>query len=200
VIGLERLPRFAKLIEHIFGQRELVPPGFILEVEHAEWQLVGGTRRWSSGSLFIAAGGAGTNAKVEVLNPINSGMLVVILGAKCISKPTGGVVRFVTDGAALGAPAPCIAMDERVPVGAAAQRNVQTQTRIGNAGALSGQILDRANVPAGGDQSFSIVAANSVVIPPGQTAGIQNETVNEQLNAFFWGYERPALPEELGAV
>ena len=200
MIGLERLSRLAKLVDHVFGQRDLVPPGFILEVEHPEWQLVGGTRRWTSGTLTLVAGGAGTNAKAEILNPAGSGLLVVVTGAKVTGKATAGAIRLVYDGAALGGQAPNMALDDRVPVGAAAQRNVESQNRISNAGGLSGAVIEHFSALAGGDAASLILPALGFVIAPGLTLGLQNSTANEGATFYFWGYERPALPEELGAV
>ena len=197
MIGFERLPRLSKLVEHVFGQRELVPPGVLLELDRDDWGLPGNTRFFTTGLLTIA-GGAG-NSKFEIVNLPGSGMIVVVKGWHVNNKIAAGSVRVVAEGAALATPAPCIALDRRVGL-AGASRIVETITRQANTGGLSGDVIDQVFVGAGADGFSRVIESRGVILPPGTSCGFQDSPAAEQFTAIGWGYERPALPEELGAV
>ena len=130
------------------------------------------------------------------------GIMTVVVGAAVIAKATAGVVRLTIDSVVGTTPAPCRALDTRLPLNTGiSEISVATQNRFSNAGLHSGFLIDRFSVALGGDAQSRVLAQQPVILVAGTTGfhnlSMQNETVNEALNALFWGYERVIDADEL---
>ena len=205
-------PGDAYLVRHqdwargMFGARggeplfELAPElvaAIILENDRPETMALQHTFPWSSGRQLIAAavGNLGTS---QIINPTNSGLLVVVQGAKLINKLSAGDIFITLDGALIGAgQAPNISLDSRAKV-VAAQPVVASLNAVSNAtAAVNGVIIDQAHGAINTDISSSVLAARPVILTPGHRLNIWDNTPNEQAVFYLWGYERPLESTEL---
>src|SRR2546427_4589593 len=117
--------------------------GIVLEDDRPETMWLQHTLPWSSGFANVAAGT--TNATLQIINPANSGLLVVVQGMKIIQKAVAGAITITLDGALLGAgQAPNIALDSRAKV-VAAQPVVASLNAVLNSTGINGVIVDQAS-------------------------------------------------------
>jgi len=183
---------------------ELAPElvaALILESDRPETMALQHTFPWSSGLMTIAAA-VGNIGTAQIINPTNSGLLVVVQGAKVTAKATGGgVMRITLDGALIGAgQAPNISLDSRARV-VAGQPVVASLNAISNATAgTNGVIVDQFTTPtqlAGEDAESGLLKVRPVILTPGHRLNIWDTTPNEAANFILWGYERPIESTEL---
>jgi len=189
--GFEQVPRYRDLIERLLGEDiDFLPPGFLLELDRPEWRYLKRELFWTTGRVTVAGGT--TNAKINVLNPVGSGRLVIVTGAVLVAKATAGQARIAYD-AALGAtPANNLSMDTR-----AAPRVVSTNLISNNTG-LSGVFVDEITTTvAAADAVSRVLPQQPVILSEGHSVALMNATVAEGMIGYLWGYERPARPEEL---
>jgi hypothetical protein len=190
VVGYDVVARIGEMIRRVFGQEEIVPPGVIVWNDRREGALPAGVRWWTTGDTFIAAN-AGNISWVEVLNPANSNLIVVVTKAKAINTAAVQAYFLRLNGAAGGTPIANNALDGRAP-----NNQVMSQNRIGNnAAGLSGLKIDgRTSSGVGGDALFDF---EPVILRPGDRLAVQSQTVNAALLACLQGYEYTARAEEL---
>ena len=168
----------------------------ILENDRPETMVLQHTFPWSTGLVVVAAN-VGFNGKLQINNPANSGIIVVVQGLKIVGKPTAGLLRFTLNGALGTTPAPNISLDSRARI-VAAQPIVASENRISNTTGMNGVIFDLVSVTVAlGDGSSEVLKTRPVILTPGHTAEIWNQTTNEACNFFGWGYERPLESTEL---
>jgi hypothetical protein len=196
--GYEQAGRYAELLYRILGEEiEFVPPGIIFESDRAEWRLLKRERTWSTGLITVGAVAA-VNSGLQVENPANSGLIVVVQGAGVVGKATPGTVRLGVDAAQGTVPTPNIGLDTRPPTDVLGQVSVSSKNRLKTLGLLQGYQIERWSTAGGNTQNYSIVLpALGHVLTPGHNLTLQNETVNEGLFGILWGYERVARVEEL---
>ncbi len=201
MIGYEQSPRYAELVRRIWGEdAEILPPGLILELDRIEWAIHKRELHWTTGEVSIAASVA-NNGRVQVLNPAppagQPGRIVVV---QRVIVNTAGLsnIRLTVDAAAASTPAPCLALDTRLPFNPGpGAPTVSTQSLIANNNAvISGyRIAAFTTLVAGNFTSFEL--PKPVVLAPGHNFTVFDSTLNEQLFAYIYGYERPAQPEEI---
>ena len=106
------------------------------------------------------------------------------------------------DSALAGTPTANFAVDTRVPASAAVRR-VASLNRIDNSlPALSGVNLYRRTSVVGADVVFNLEDSSGgpevpITLVPNSTCELANGTLNQQLSAIGFGYDRQARPEEL---
>src|SRR5438445_12876703 len=154
--GMTDRPGDAYLVRHqdwargMFGARggeplfELAPElglAIILENDRPETMALQHTFPWSSGQISVAAA-IGFNGTLQIINPVNSGLIVVVQGMKQVSKPTAGTILITLDGALIGAgQAPNISLDSRAKV-VAAQPVVACLNATANSTGVNGLKID----------------------------------------------------------
>jgi len=187
VIGFEHEQRYIDLVGRVFGQDEIVPPGITLETDPFDWWVLKRQVPWFAQRVRAAV--VGQFSSVGVAPAVQGDRITVIEGIVLSSVGAALSVRI--------GPNP-LTFD--TIVGAT--------TRDGRRRPAT-RVFDRAQA---GDQlvgapPLSLPANTTVVIPlrwnllqSGQTSFIvQGDVANTQVQAVFWGYERPLNPEELSA-
>ncbi len=173
----------------------------ILENDRAENFALQHTFPWSSGVVPVAAAVGNVN-QLQIINPVSSGIVVIVQGMKLAGKVTVGTIIITLDGALIGAgQAPNISLDSRAKV-VAAQPVVASLNAISNATVgVNGVQVDRAFSPFNvvGDVESQLVRVRHIILTPGHRASIWNLTPNEASNFVAWGYERPMESTELVA-
>jgi hypothetical protein len=209
--GLESAPRFAEAIRRIFfGDQppELMPPGFLLQVDPIEWHWAYRQRDWTTGAIGVVAN-AGNVGHIEVFNPGTAGggldqpgqpLIVVVTLAKVQNPFAGSIYSLTLNGAAGGTPTQNQVLDARFvfPVGGggAISQNRILNTTVG----ISGISLDQHVGLAGQDFVFDVPDPSrerGVVLKAGDRIQIFNGTQNQQLFGVFSGYEFIGKAEEL---
>ena len=196
--GYEAVPRYAELIHRVFGEDvDFVPPGILLELDRPEWKIYKREKMWTTGRVSIAAN-VGNVGRVQVLNRANSGIISVVTHLVTLTTAAASI-RVTVDAAAAGTPAPCLALDTRLPFNAGAGApTVSTQSLIANNTAgVSGYLILDFSSPAAGVWSPIITLPYPVVLDETHNLTVFDTTANEQLTAYIYGYERSARPEEL---
>jgi hypothetical protein len=208
--GLESSPRYAEAIRRIFfGDQppELMPPGFLINVDPVEWHWAYRQRDWTTGNIGVAAN-AGNVGHIEVFNPGTAGggldlqgqpLLVVVTLAKIVN-PAAETYLLTLDGAAAGTPAQNQVLDTRFPFpgtggGALSQNRIANNT-VGT----SGISLDQHNGVAGQDFLFDLLKVSDergVVLSAGHRLQIWGGTQNTAIFGVFAGYEYIGKAEEL---
>jgi hypothetical protein len=192
LVGFEGEPRFGELVRRVYGNEEIVPPGVIIELEKFEAAIHKRELWWSTGRMTIAANPANVS-HVEVFN--NSiDLVAVVVGAVIVGQAVGGYLLSI-DGAAGAVPAVLNALDTRNPgiPGGLVSRILNTTVGV------SGIIIDEVSTiaaDAGRNITFEIFKRASVAIHPTHRLCIFNETQNQPLSAFMFGYTRRMRPEE----
>jgi len=195
-IGYEGARRFADYIEKLTGDQEIVPPGLTIETDNPENWYLKRVRPWSS----IASIAAGVNnGKMQLTNPANSGVIVVVQGGGIISKVTAGQLRVTGDAAAAGGGvSPVNGIDFRIPLDATGVLAVQPpQNTVNNALAISGFNIDFVQGAITTDIMSRVLPVRPAIVTPGHNLTFNNLTAAEATTFIAWGYSRPARPEEL---
>lgn len=196
--GYEQVGRYAELIHRVFGEDvDFVPPGILLELDRPEWRVFKREKMWTTGRVQIAAAPA-NNGRVQVANRLASGIVSVVTHLTTLTT-AAATIRVTVNGPAAATPAPCLALDTRLPFAAGpGAPTVSTQSLIANNNAVIGGylILDYGS-PGGGLWSPIIALPYPVIMDEGANVTVYDTTVNEQLAAYIYGYERSARPEEL---
>lgn len=187
MIGYEHEQRYIDLIGRIFGQDEIVPPGVTLESDPFDWWVLKRQVPWYAQRVRAAV--VGQFSSVGVAAPAQGDRITVIEALVLSSVGAALSVRIGPNPLTFDAIVAATTRDGR--------RRPATR------------VFDRAQA---GDQlagapPLSLPANTTVVIPlrwnllqSGQTSFIvQGDVVNSQVQAVFWGYERPLNPEELSA-
>lgn len=200
LVGFEAVPRYAELIHRLLGEDvDFVPNGMILELDRPEWRIFKREKMWTTGRVQIAAS-VGNNGRVQVANRVNSGILSVVTHFIADTSNAGvGTVRVTVDAAAAATPAPCLALDTRLPFAAGpGAPTVSTQSLISNANAvISGYLVMDFNTPGNGQWTAPIALPYPVILDEGHNLTLFDTLVNEQFAVYIYGYERGARPEEL---
>lgn len=196
MIGLQNVRRYAEAVRRVFGSEEVVPPGFLLEVDRPEWGIHKGDYKFTTG-LMTVAGVANNVGRCQVLNPAGSGRLVVITHFMTLTGALSTVWATI-DAAAAGAPAPNLAVDTRIPInaGAGAPTVVSDNLIANNNPTISGYNYFRFSSPAnqwGALQTLPV----AVILAPTHNFTLFDTLVADPFSAFIYGYEREARPEEL---
>lgn len=195
--GYEAVPRYAELIHRVFGEDvDFVPPGMLLELDRPEWRIYKREKMWTTGRVQIAAN-VGNLGRVQVLNRVNSGILSVVTHLSALVTVTTSV-RLTVDAAAAATPAPCLALDTRLPFNAGAGApTVSTQSLIANnTAAVSGYLVGEFGA-TGGVWSPVYTLPYPVVLDETHNFTAFDTTVNDLFAVYIYGYERTARPEEL---
>lgn len=151
--------------------------------------------------MSIAAS-VGNFSRLQIHNPPNSGIIVVVEGFTAYNPPAVAGHQINVDSALAGTPTANLALDTRVPA-SAATRKVASLNRIDNSlPAASGVPVDRRVSQVGVDVIFDFAhgggtAMRPIVLTPNTTCEIAQLLANTQLIAIGYGYERQARPEEL---
>lgn len=197
MIGYDQAPRYAELVRRIWGEdSEILPPGLILELDRIEWAIHKREMHWTSGRVTIAASPANVS-RVQISNPAGNNRITVV--EKVIVLVTvAGAVAITVDGPVAATPAPCLAIDTRLPFAAGpGAPTVSTQSLIANNNAVIGG-YDHSRFTATPAQNwFSFTLPKPIVLAPGHNVTVYDTTVNDAFQCFVYGYERPAEPEEL---
>jgi hypothetical protein len=165
-----------------------------LEVDRPDWHFLRNSRLFSTGLLTVAAN-AGHVGQIDLFNPANSGVIVVVKIAKVVNATTGVEYILMLDGgAAGGTAAQNLLLDQRYGLSA----RTSSQNFIGNgAVGVSGNQVDARFCPLTNTDLRFDAPDIGLIIAPGRRANIFNATQNSTLTGFFMGYERRARPEEL---
>jgi hypothetical protein len=176
----------------------------VLEGERPEWSRLKGERRWHSGNVGQAAGGAGNFAFLAIENPIDSGMIIVVEGL----VSTGAAVQFsrrrLPDAAytaAKATDAPVIGSLDLYdypavgdPVSAAHQ-----VTGLTIASVLPGTPNGfRLAGTGAGDQVFLDIGWPLAILRPGSYVAAQVAVTNTAPGGWWWGRERPSFKPARG--
>src|SRR5437879_5530206 len=109
--GMTDRPGDAYLVRHqdwargMFGARggeplfELAPElvaAIILENDRPETMALQHTFPWSSGRISVAAN-VGFNSTLQIINPVSSGIIVVVQGMKAVTGAAGRIFRVTLD-------------------------------------------------------------------------------------------------------
>lgn len=197
MIGFEQSPRYAELIRRVFGEdAELLPPGIFLELDRPEWRIFKRELDWTTGRLSIAAA-AGNNSRVQIQNAVGSNRLIVVTTVLTFAVTTT-FIAITIDGPFAAAPVANLALDTRLPFAAGpGAPQVSSLNGISNAAGGVGGYRYADYSQSGPSTWTRFELPRPPVIAPGHNLTVWDTTVNEQLIAFVFGYERPAEPEEL---
>lgn len=198
-------PRLADAIRRMYGEDvnvDMIAAELqmvsILENDRFENRYTQLVRNWSTGSVPVGAA-VGNLSRLQIHNPPNSGLLVVVQGFICTNPPAAGSYVVSRDGALAGAPTANLATDTRVPINASS-RKVGSLNRIDNTlPAVGGEILCRRNTLINVDVVFNFLAGpeQPIVLVPNTVCEVVNATANQAITALAFGYDRPARAEEL---
>jgi len=150
-----------------------------------DWDLLHEVELFAHG-VQVAAGAAGTFAKVGVFNPPTSNLLVTVLDHYLRVDATTGVELFPV-AAMLGAAATVHMLDRRRRISHGALVHFEASAAAG------ADLLAHVVVPVSPSQVYHI----PIILPPGQ--GFMWRTLDDAatLTGSFHGYQRVALPGEL---
>jgi hypothetical protein len=166
-----------------------------LEIDRPEWFFLRSERLFSTGRLTIAAN-AGHVSQVDLLNPSNSGIIIVVRYVVLLQTVAGTIYSLMLDGgAAGGAAAQNLVLDQRWPLAYKAAG----QNFIGNgAVGVSGNEIDSIQpLSTATQQEFPLPTRLGFILAPGRRANVFSNTQNQAINVIMAGYERIARPEEL---
>jgi hypothetical protein len=203
VPGFEQVPRYRELIDRLIAEdAEFVPQGLVLEQDRPEWLWLGRYRLFSTGDTGVAAS-VGNLGQLQLINPANSGLIVVCMGCAVVNKIAAGRVRLTTEAALIGAGQNSnVVLDTRAegPAGLATVTGSKNAI-ANNLPAIAGNVIDGMSMLAGDTQVFPIfrtgLQPQGVILNPGHNLNAFDLTANEVFTATFWGYERLARAEEL---
>src|SRR5213594_721998 len=195
--------RWAELANRLFGMESAdapLPPGFILELDRPEWKWLKRERLWTTGALAVAAS-VGNVSRIQVINPANSGFVVVVTGARLVNIAVAGTrAQLTLDGARIGAGlVNNLALDTRAPLQAGI-RKVFSQNAIDNSlPNSSGTSIDEKSAgTANSDITFDeLTSVLPVILVPNTNLDLVLVLVNTAIRGVIWGYERPVTPDEL---
>lgn len=197
--------RFSDVAEKLLGLQEqhgvtsVAPemmPVVVFEMDRPEYSFLKREKLWY-GSMNEAALAANFS-QIAVINPTGSNLIVVVKGmiidplAANVNFQAGYIINLATwTAGTAGAP---VARDRRWPIDPVAGHPLPKTQLFGIQNAAAQLHVElRASVPT---NTSSLVLPLDYVLIPGSGFGVLNGTLNAQLNATFWGYERTMLPEE----
>jgi len=204
-IGYEGAPRFAAYIGRLTGDEEIIPPGVILENDPKENWYLKSVSLWTTGRITIAAS-VGNLSRVQVANPTiptgqsGSALIVVVTGCVVVGKASIGSIALTIDAAAAATPTPNLALDTRTPLNTSVNAPTVGSVNLiaNNTAAVSGYRYEEVfSTVAATDLVSRFLALQPVILFPGHNLTVFNQTSNEAIVAYLYGYERPARPEEL---
>lgn len=187
--------RYARAMERLLGSESAdapMPPGFIIELDPPELRSLHEKRDWTTGRVSQVLNATHT-AQIEVFNPANSGIIVVVEGVAVLEPVAGQNYYVILDGTASGgAVIKPLPLDTRV-------LSITTQASSGVPDLSIGaqQILDELVIAGTTSLAFTLFASRSVSLAPNHRLKVETVNVNQPLVAAIWGYERPATPDEL---
>jgi hypothetical protein len=74
-IGLENTPRYAEMVRRVFGDTELVPPGFQIESDRAEWAIFKHEYLWIR--RFVVGPVVAVRSGVGIRNQFSDRVMVI---------------------------------------------------------------------------------------------------------------------------
>jgi hypothetical protein len=193
-VGYEEAPRYHQTIEALTGDREIVPPGLILESDRHEWKYQ------KREHLFLCA-------DFQAALAANFNELVITLNAPDVANPKLAVILAIyTDqisrvalqavtGAAAGNFG--VALDSRGPLNNPMQIFKKQ---------VAAQVLTTANSWVALPVGLTVLPLPFVLFKPVSQSGgaspsptavmVESSVVNVAQNVCFFGYVRGARPEE----
>lgn len=176
MIGYEAAPRYAKAVQAITGDAEIVPPGLTLESDRPEWSYVKRERLWIATFVFGASAG---NFNQFALSSSNQTTLSVVTHIFTDQTSRAGL-SAIAGTAANGA----IGFRDSRQAGKPNTKTVGKQA--------AGQLLTGAYL--------IIPAAVVIALPPfmflATTFVVESNVVNVAHFVCLAGYERDTTPEE----
>jgi hypothetical protein len=204
--------RYSEAMKFLLGARsgeplhELAPEllaTVVLEDDRPEFHATLGQRDWSTGRIN-QAGDATHFPQVEILNPVSSNLVTVVLGCRVNIQAggTAGTEAFlILDGTASGgAVIKPVLLDTRF--GVAGTVNPQTQAFAGRPDLAIGAqptIDTQQFAGAQGQVLFAPTDGKPIAILfPGRRVKVEYNSAGATLiiNVVFWGYERQMVPGE----
>jgi len=192
--------RFAELANRLFQMESgdaPLPPGFILELDRVEWSFLKRELLWTSGPLVIAAA-VGNLGRAQIRNPTKDAIVIVTqIGGKATTGGAATDMDVSIEGAQIvAAVAQNIARDTRVPLNSAAtNRPVRSTNAVDNSlPATSGIVVERFGTDTTG---VGYSHGGPWILAPGRSIEITCRSANIACVFNGFGYERPAVPDEL---
>jgi len=194
LIGYENQPRYSELVERVFGDVGIVPPGSLLELEPFEWWLWKRKRAWQV-VRTVAAGGVGFISALQIFSRAGGRDLVVVERAQ-IKTVTASEHQLKVDVAPLATgPFSVVARDRR-----GTTPGVQVFTKLGDATAPGTDVwhtLTIANTWVTVIAEQDAAASKPIGLGPGTGVNFLNQTANEAIVVQAAGYVVPLRDEEL---
>lgn len=175
------------------GAADLVS-ALVLELDRPEWYYLADTKLFEGGGTQL--GGAGTTTWA-VLNPTNSGLIVVVLGVILSFSVQDTLISYydVQAGGVLGVQGRMVARDTRPSSGSQANNRTTAVQASQAAAAPNGSGFGRFVLPANTPSGVNLIYPR--VLGPGQAAQWAAATAGTAVSAIIFGYERPAEASEL---
>jgi hypothetical protein len=190
VIGYDAVPRYGELINRLTGESEIVPGGLILELDRAEWRALKKEALWHHGNTraALAANFSSLSIVAKDTTRVSVVQLVMIINAQAAAQTyklgeTNGLIGDTSTKAA--------ARDQRLAT-------ISTALALRAQGGDALPSLPAFSIPAGQTLfvpvEWPIVTGTAFSSYAGLT--LQGGVVNQEVTAYFWGYERFLRPEE----
>src|SRR5467141_2916944 len=104
-------PRYSELVERVFNEPDILPPGLLLELEPFEWWMHKRKRAWASYRLVV--NNPGFPSRTQLVNQSND-VIVVVTDCR-VKTPTASPIMFTIEAPA-GAPTyQAVFRDSRIP-------------------------------------------------------------------------------------
>lgn len=196
MLGFEDAPRYAESVRRMFGTDELVPPGIVLEADRPEYGYVK-RERWIHAYESVSAV-AGQYGYVSLVNPANSGVLLVIYQIYARPTTSGNInVRMV--GTTYGTnTANCACVTDlrfNNPIGTCYMGQGNSAVQLGTY--LIGSPYCNASLD-------TPILMSPIILPPvgrpRSTLYLNHGTLNDGIRFSAVWAERPWRPEELADV
>ncbi len=194
LIGYENQPRYSELVERVFGDVGIVPPGSLLELDPFEWWLWKRKRAWQL-VRTVAAGGVGFSSALQIFSRAAGRDFVLVERAQ-IKVISAAEHLLKVDSAPLATgPFAVEARDRR-----ATRPGVQIFTKLGDATAPGSDVwhtLTLANTWVTVISEYDGAASKPIGLGPGTGVNFINPTLNEAIVVQASGYAIPLRDEEV---
>lgn len=201
-------PRYSSIWRRITGSKGRDPrtplPVVVLENDRPEYYLSGEARPWAGAASLTA--GVGNNARIQVFNPANSGVISVVTSLRASFEAVAAsfVLNGIIGDTALTTNTTGINIaDTRSGVisGISSQRLVTTQLRTADTapGGVTSSIYS-FRIPVGFLDIPLEVLTRPLVLGPGSGIFVSHGTTNALLSLTAEGYERALESGEEGPL